>query len=258
MPSFGTGACLFLKAASVNSPILEIRGLRAGYGTRTVLENISITLEAGEWFVLLGPNGCGKSTLLDCVVGRLVPSGGEICIAGCSLRQNSFEAKRQLGYGCAPDVLPALLTARQCLEVHAAAKGQAIGDDLSILAEELRFTPYLEAFVDTLSLGTRQKLAVLLALVGDPLLIVLDEAFNGLDPASALLLKRHLRARIQRRGGALLLATHSLDIVEHYADRAAVLIDGKLKHVWPKDELQQLRAAHGDFEAALAQAIGVA
>jgi ABC-type multidrug transport system ATPase subunit len=128
----------------------------------------------------------------------------------------------QLGYGCAPDVLPALLTARQCLEVHASAKGlSAIGDDLLILADELRFTPYLEAFVDTLSLGTRQKLAVLLALVGDPLLIVLDEAFNGLDPASALILKRHLRARIERRGGAL-----------------------------------RLRAAHGDFEAALAAAIG--
>jgi len=128
--------------------------------------------------------------------------------------------------------------------------------DLLALAEELRFTPYLESFVDTLSLGTRQKLAVLLALVGDPPLIVLDEAFNGLDPASALVLKRHLRARIQRRGGALLLATHSLDIVEHYADRAAVLIDGKLKHEWPKQELQRLRANGGNFEAALAGAIG--
>jgi ABC-2 type transport system ATP-binding protein len=241
----------------MSGAILEIRGLRAGYGPRTVLENISITLCACDWFVILGPNGCGKSTLLDCVVSRLKPSGGEICIAGYSLANNSYEAKLQLGYGCAPDALPALLTSRQCLEVHGGAKGlAAIGDDLLELAEELRFTPYLESFVDTLSLGTRQKLAVLLALVGDPLLIVLDEAFNGLDPASALILKRHLRARIQRRGGALLLATHSLDIVEHYADRAAVLLDGKLKHEWPKDELQRLRDQHGDFEAALAQAMG--
>ena len=60
--------------APVNSPILEIRELRAGYGPRTVLENISIALLSGEWFVLLGPNGCGKSTLLDCVVSRLIPS----------------------------------------------------------------------------------------------------------------------------------------------------------------------------------------
>jgi ABC-2 type transport system ATP-binding protein len=241
----------------VSGTVLAIRGLRAGYGPRTVLENISITLMAGDWFVLLGPNGCGKSTLLDCVASRLKPSGGEICIAGYSLAENAYEAKLRLGYGCAPDALPALLTSRQCLEVHAGAKGlAAISDDLLDLAEGLRFTPYLEAFVDTLSLGTRQKLAVLLALVGDPMLIVLDEAFNGLDPASALVLKRHLRARIERRGGALLLATHSLDIVEHYADRAAVLIDGKLEHEWTKDELQQLRANRTDFEAALTEAIG--
>ncbi|HEY0747530.1 MAG TPA: ABC transporter ATP-binding protein [Steroidobacteraceae bacterium] len=235
--------------------ILEVRGLRAGYGLRTVLEDISITLTSGDWFVLLGPNGCGKSTLLDCVVGRLKPAGGEICIGGYSLTKNPYEAKRELGYGCAPDALPALLTSRQCLEVHAGAKGlSAISDNLLALAEQMRFSPYLESFVDTLSLGTRQKLAVLLALVGDPKLIVLDEAFNGLDPASALVLKRHLRSRIESRGGALLLATHSLDIVEHYADRAAVLIEGKLRHEWSRDELQLLRESRGDFEAALAQA----
>jgi ABC-2 type transport system ATP-binding protein len=241
----------------VSANVLEIRGLRAGYGPRVVLENISITLAPGDWFVLLGPNGCGKSTLLDCVVSRLTPSGGEISIGGYSLSRNPYEAKLQLGYGCAPDALPALLTSRQCLEVHAAAKSVgAVGDDLLELADALRFTPYLESFVDTLSLGTRQKLAVLLALVGDPLLIVLDEAFNGLDPASALILKRHLRARIQRRRGALLLATHSLDILEHYADCAGVLIDGKLEHEWQKDDLRQLRESHGDLEAALANAIG--
>jgi ABC-2 type transport system ATP-binding protein len=245
------------KARAVSDAVLQILELRAGYGIRTIIENISIELNPGEWFVLLGPNGCGKSTLLDCVANRLIPAAGEVFIAGQSLRMNPYKAKVHLGYGCAPDALPPLLTARQCLEVHAGAKGLAtIGADLLALADELTFTPYLESFVDTLSLGTRQKLAVLLALVGDPLLIVLDEAFNGLDPKSALILKRHLRARIERRGGALLLATHSLDIVEHYADRAAVLMDGHLKHVWRKDELQHLRAAHGDFEAALAAAIG--
>lgn len=236
--------------------VLTIRNLRAGYGRRVVLENISMSLARGDWYVLLGPNGCGKSTLLDCIASRLVAGGGEIRIAGFSLAENPHAAKLRLGYACAPDALPALLTARQCLEVHAGAKGlSAIAKNLFVLAEELNFTPYLESFVDTLSLGTRQKLSVLLALVGDPELIVLDEAFNGLDPASALSVKRDLRARLDRRGAAVLLATHSLDIVEHYADRAAVLIDGRLKREWQQDEIQHLRAGHGDFEAALAQSI---
>ncbi len=93
-----------MAARSVNKPILEVRELRAGYGSRTVLENISISLAAGEWFVLLGPNGCGKSTLLDCVVNRLMPSGGEIYIAGQSLRLSFFRsqaaARIRLCAGC--------------------------------------------------------------------------------------------------------------------------------------------------------------
>jgi ABC-type branched-subunit amino acid transport system ATPase component len=101
----------------------------------------------------------------------------------------------------------------------------------------------------------RQKLSILLALVGDPTLIVLDEAFNGLDPASALIVKRHLRGRLQQRGASLLLATHALDIVEHYADRAAVLIDGKLKREWQKSEIDALRESGRNFEHSLADTI---
>jgi ABC-2 type transport system ATP-binding protein len=125
--------------------------------------------------------------------------------------------------------------------------------DLMQLAEELKFLPYLESFVDTLSLGTRQKLAVLLSLVGDPKLIVLDEAFNGLDPASSLVLKRHLRSRLQDRGASLLLATHALDIVEHYADHAGLLLHGLLTREWRKCEIDELRMSGRGFDAALAE-----
>src|SRR6185437_5854066 len=100
--------------------------------------------------------------------------------------------------------------------------------DVLQLADELRFTSMLDLFVDTCSLGTRQKLAVLCGLLGSPGLIVLDEAFNGLDPASALVLKRHLRARVSDGRCAVVLPTHDLDIVEHYADRAALLLSGKI------------------------------
>lgn len=235
---------------------LEVMALRAGYGGRVILENIALSVANGEWCVLLGPNGCGKTTLLDCVVGRLAPAGGEIRIAGHSLREQAFAAKRQLGYGCAPESLPPLLTARQCLEIHAGAKRlSAVDEEVMQLAEELQFTRYLDAFVDTLSLGTRQKLSVLLALLGDPRLIVLDEAFNGLDPASALIVKRQLRARATGREVAVLLATHALDIVEQYSDRAVLLLDGSLRREWRREEIQALRARGVGFDAAMAEAV---
>ncbi len=245
-----------MNAQTGSTPRLAIVGLRAGYGRDVVLEDVSLRIEAGEWFVLLGPNGCGKSTLLDCVVGRLQAAAGDIRIAGCSIAKDPMSAKRQLGYGCAPESLPGLLTARQCLEVHAAAKAQrTIPDDIWELAEDLRFPPYLDSFVDTLSLGTRQKLSVLLCLLGDPKLIVLDEAFNGLDPASALVVKRHLHSRLEQRGAALLLATHALDIVEHHADRTGLLFDGRLRREWSKAEIGAMRQRGLGLDEAMAAAL---
>jgi ABC-2 type transport system ATP-binding protein len=235
---------------------LEVRDLSAGYGRRVVLKDISLTINAGEWFALMGPNGCGKSTLLDCVVGRLGTRTGDVRIVGLSLSTDSANAKGQLGYACSPEHLPPLLTARQCLEVHAGAKGlSSVDAELMQLADELKFLPYLESFVDTLSLGTRQKLSVLLCLVGDPKLIVLDEAFNGLDPASSLVLKRHLRSRLQDRGASVLLATHALDIVEHHADHAGLLLDGLLTREWRRAEIDALLGSGRGFDAALAEAM---
>jgi ABC-2 type transport system ATP-binding protein len=97
--------------------------------------------------------------------------------------------------------------------------------------------------VETYSLGTRQKLSVLLALVGAPSLIVLDEAFNGLDPASSLTLKRFLQSQVRSGQCSVLLATHALDIVLQYSTRAALLLDGKLAKHWDAAALSALRQA---------------
>jgi ABC-2 type transport system ATP-binding protein len=175
-------------------------------------------------------------------------------VCGHSLRDDSGRAKDKLGFACAPDRLPELLTGRQCLEVYAAAKGLAsIGADVLLLAERFQYLPMLDRFVGAYSLGTRQKLAVLLALLGEPQLVVLDEAFNGLDPASALALKHFLRNRVSQGECSVLLATHALDIVERYADRAALLLNGRIAHEWRKDELAAMREKSEEgFEAALA------
>ena len=82
---------------------------------------------------------------------------------------------------------------------------------------------------------------------------MLDEAFNGLDPISAIVVKKALRRQLEERRCAVLLATHSLDIVEHYADRAALLLDGRVARVWNQTELAGLREQGADaFEEALA------
>jgi ABC-2 type transport system ATP-binding protein len=236
--------------------VLEIENLHARYGHHEVLKGVTLRVDRGEWFCLLGPNGVGKSTLLHCVAGRLEAASGAVRISGESLATAAAAAKSNLGYAGAPDFLPGLLTGRQCLEVYALAKGlDAIDTEVLELADALRFTPFLDGFVDTYSLGTRQKLCVLLALLGEPELVVLDEAFNGLDPRSALVLKRALHERLSAKRCGILLATHSLDIVEHHADAAALLLDGVIAERWSNDDIERLRALGGDaLEAALASA----
>ncbi|MGH8150208.1 MAG: ABC transporter ATP-binding protein, partial [Steroidobacteraceae bacterium] len=107
-------------------------------------------------------------------------------------------------------------------------------------------------YVDTYSLGTRQKLCVLLALVGAPRLIVLDEAFNGLDPDSSRTLKRDLRERVAAQRASVVLATHALDVVERYADRAALLLSGRIVHEWRSEALAALRETPEGLEGAVA------
>jgi ABC-2 type transport system ATP-binding protein len=234
---------------------LNIEHLHAGYEKHRVLIDVNLTVARGEWVALLGPNASGKTTLLHCVVGMMAPASGAISVCGQSLLSRPANAKGKLGFACAPERLPALLTGRQCLEIYAAAKGLAsMSVDVLQLAERFHYMPtMLDRFVGAYSLGTRQKLAVLLALLGDPELIVLDEAFNGLDPASALALKHFLRDRVSQGKCSVLLATHALDIVERYADRAALLLNGRIAHEWRKEELAAMRARSEEgFEAALA------
>ena len=184
----------------------------------------------------------------------LVPSAGSISICGHSLREQAMAAKRALGSGYAGKPAGSV-SGRQCLEIYAAAKGLAtIGATCSRWRRNSP-SPHARPLVGSYSLGTKQKLAVLLALLGEPALVVLDEAFNGLDPASALVLKRHLRSRVAAQRCGVLLATHALDVVERYSDRAALLLDGRIAREWSRQELAVLRAAPGEgLEVALAAA----
>jgi ABC-2 type transport system ATP-binding protein len=239
---------------STEATALTVEHLHASYEKHAVLIDVNLAVARGEWVALLGPNASGKSTLLHCVAGMMVPKTGTVVICGHSLRDDPRGAKEKFGFACAPERLPGLLTGRQCLEIYAAAKGLAsIDADVLQLAESFLYLPMLDRFVEAYSLGTKQKLAVLLALLGEPQLVVLDEAFNGLDPASSLALKHHLRARVSEGKCSVLLATHALDIVERYADRAALLLHGRIAHEWRKDELAAMRATSEEgFEAALA------
>lgn len=244
--------------SSAIPPVLGVSALCAGYGGEPVLAAVDLQIVPGEWFALLGPNGSGKSTLLRCIGGLHRPQAGQVLLGGIDVWREPRRARAQLGWAHPPEALPPLLSGWQCLQVYAEAFAlPAIDARTLALAEALGLGRTLLArAVGGYSLGMRQKLAALLALIGTPRLIVLDEIFNGLDPASSLVLKRHLRERVASGESAVLLATHALDIVQGYATRAVLLLDGRLARGWDAAQLAALRAVPGAFEEELARAVG--
>lgn len=177
-------------------------------GARTVIADLSLTVEAGELVGVVGPNGCGKSTLLSCIAGVLAPRDGRITIGGASVwgaQRERVKARTQLGYvpeGADP---PGFLRASELWALCAASRG--VEPPAKELRDALGLDEVAELALDRMSLGQRRRACLGAALLGPPKLLVLDEPDNGLDVkrlgALAVLLKQHVAG-----GGAVVLASH--------------------------------------------------
>jgi ABC-2 type transport system ATP-binding protein len=232
---------------------LELDSIVLRYGANLVLRGVDLRLDAGELVGLIGPNGSGKSSLMRVCAGLLPPASGTLRVDGVDFAQDRLAAARALGYAVEPPLLPPSLRGRQCVELIAHTRGLPISAvaDAYELSTRLGLAPWLEREVGEYSLGTRQKLAVILALLGEPPLLLLDEVLNGLDPLAAFALKEELRRRADR-GAAVLLATHGLEVAERFLDRAVLLLEGRIAADWNREALRALREeSPGGLEAAV-------
>lgn len=239
------------------TPRLSIEALDLRFGSSTVLSDISLTVAAGELVALTGANGSGKSSLLRCIAGLWPASAGRIRIDGLDPLQDALAARRRFGLAVAPELLPPLLSPRECLALFAEARGgpEALAPALE-RAEALRMSAWLDTPVAACSLGTRQKLGILLGLLGDPPLLLLDEPVNGLDPPAAWALKQLLAERAHA-GATVLLATHAIGLAERHATRVLLLHHGHLRRDWDREALAALRAdPERSLEAELVAAMG--
>lgn len=236
---------------------LHVEGLRYSVDGQPILRDISLSLAPGEFAALIGPNGAGKTTLLHCLAGVIAADGGRMRIGGVDMRIEPLPAKGQLGLSIDPSRLPPLLSVRECLKLFADARGlPTIPPATLALCDALALTPLLDRWTGQCSLGTRQKVGIVLGLLGEPPLLILDEPLNGLDPLSAYALKEHLRRLCSEQGACVLLATHSLDIAERFINRALLMVDGRIHRDWSRHELDAIRAhPERSLERAMIDAI---
>ena len=225
------------------TPVLEVSGLQHTYRDAPVLRSVDLTVNRGEFVALIGANGSGKTTLLKCVAGLMRPRAGTVRVDGIDVAAEPARAKAMLGFAIEPQKLPPLLTGRECIRLFAEARGlDPAPPDAFELAQKLALAPMLEQAVAHYSLGTRQKLGIVLGLLGRPPLLILDEPLNGLDPMSAYALKNHLQDLTHDFGTAIVLATHSLDVAERYITKAVLLMDGSVFRTWNAEEIEMIRS----------------
>jgi ABC-2 type transport system ATP-binding protein len=224
---------------------LEIRGLAKTF-ERPAVDNLDLSVRAGEFYALLGPNGAGKTTTLRMVVGLLRPDAGSINVFGIDALADPIAAKRLMAWVSDEPMIYDKLTPMEYLEFVAGLWGVE-SDTAARAANELidwlGLRPHADERCEGFSRGMRQKVALAGALVHDPRLIILDEPLTGLDAGTARQVKDVLQARV-KAGGTVIMTTHILEVAERMAERIGVLTNGRLVAEGTLAELR-LRAGRG-------------
>ena len=219
--------------------VIEIEGLTKRFGEVTALQSIDLTVEAGEVFGFLGPNGAGKSTTIDILLDFRRPTSGSVSVLGADPQEAPAFVRRRCGV--LPDRYELFdrLSARRHCAFAAELSGQSVDSDQVL--SRVGLADVASRPVGGFSKGMRQRLALAMALVGDPDLLILDEPMSGLDPNGIQTLRSIIDEEADR-GTTVLFSSHLLAEVEVVCDRVGILDGGNLLAV---DEVEGLREILG-------------
>ena len=216
---------------------LEIRGVRKTYGTLVAVNDLDMAVRPGEVFGFVGSNGAGKTTTMRVVLGTLTPDRGEVLWDGSPIE---FEVRRRIGY--MPEergLYPKMRIGEQLMylaQLHGATQAAAAGAVARWL-ERFQLKERARDELQKLSHGNQQRVQLAAALVFEPLMLVLDEPFAGLDPEAVDSMSEVLHERAQS-GIPVIFSSHQLEIVERICHRVGILQRGRLVACGTIDELR--------------------
>lgn len=205
--------------------VLEVRNLRKTYGPVVAVDNLNFSVARGEIFGLLGHNGAGKSTTVECVLGTRERDAGTVSLLGLDPGRDRKRLFAKVGVQFQQSRFQDKLRVSEACETTAALYGRT--QDWNALLERFHLEGRRKTYVNELSGGERQKLAVALALIPEPEVLFLDELTTGLDPAARREIWEYLKA-LKGNGVTVILTSHYMDEVEYLCDRIAILKNGKI------------------------------
>ena len=203
---------------------VSVSNLTKSFGSRRVVDALSFTVKRGEVFALLGHNGAGKSTTIDLILGLKTPDGGSATILGMDAAKNRKRVFERVGVQLQHTQYQSNITVEEACTEHASL--YASSADYPKLLEAFGLSALRNSLVSRLSGGERQKLSVVLTLIGKPEIVFLDELTTGLDVAARREVWRTLK-QLKKQGLTIFLTTHYMEEAEALCDRVCIIKSGQ-------------------------------
>ena len=241
-------------------PIIRIRNLNKNYGSKHVLNNISLDIYPGQVIGYIGPNGAGKSTTVKILCGLLSDFTGDVFVKGIDIRKNPVDVKSLIGYVPELAELYDVLTPNEFLSLMGALYNlpqDMVKERAGRMMDAFGLSGNLDQRMETFSKGMKQKVLITSGLLHNPEVIILDEPLSGLDANSVIIIKE-LMDKLAKSGKTIFYCSHMMDVVEKVSDRIVLINEGcvvadgtfeELKQNQAKNSLEQIFAGLTASEA---------
>lgn len=227
-------------AITAAAPVIDASALTKRYGDLAAVDAVSLRVEPGEIYALLGLNGAGKTTMIRMLLGMVRPTAGHVTVLGERVRRGHHQMWSRVGYLVETPAAYPELTVVENLSVVARLRGLTDPRAVDDVVERLGLSPYARNRAGTLSLGNAQRLGLAKALIHGPDLVILDEPANGLDPAGVAEIRALLLDLAREHGVSVLLSSHILTEVARLATRIGVIDHGLLVKEIATEDLASL------------------
>ncbi len=217
-----------LQRAAGETAAIETVGLTKRFGERTALDGIDLQVPRGCAFGFLGPNGAGKTTIIRTLLGLTPASAGTMHVLGHPVPAERGQALQRVGAIVEEPRFHMHLTGRENLRIVSAVRGPETLERVAPALARVGLSERAGEKVKSYSMGMRQRLGVARCLLADPLLLILDEPTNGLDPAGIQEFREMIRGMVEQEGRTVFISSHLLDEVEKTCDAAAIVDRGKI------------------------------
>jgi len=233
--------------------MIQVENLVKVFGRFRAVDGVSLETKAGEIHGFLGPNGAGKTTTIRMIAGLLAPTEGRVVIDGHDTAKEPDAAKAALGFIPDRPYLYEKLTAAEFLRFHAGLygiEGDGLPGRIAELLDLFELRRFEGELVESFSHGMKQRLVMCAAFLHRPKALLVDEPMVGLDPRGARLIKDVFRA-MSKKGVAILMSTHTLEVAEQMCDRISIILGGK---IIARGTVAEVRAQAGSHDEALTNA----